>query len=270
MVDRSKIHDAIVLADRGYESYYDFAHIERRGWNYLIRVKDSPESTGILSGLKTPACDEFDVHFRRILTRRQTNKVKANKDIYRFLPSNVVFDFLPLRSKELYPMAFRVVRFQLAEDCFETVITNLSAIEFPVPELKALYAKRWGIETSFRELKYAVGLVNFHGKKRDYVIQEVFARLITYNFSGMITMHIVIRRAHSKHAYQVNFTVAIHICRQFLRCFGSVITFDVEGLIEKTSCLYGQIACTSARSKANQQLVLFIALRESYSNNCSD
>lgn len=29
-------------------------------------------------------------------------------------------------------------------------------------EIKKLYAMRWGIETSFRELKYAIGLACFH------------------------------------------------------------------------------------------------------------
>ncbi|MDR0343782.1 MAG: transposase [Nocardiopsaceae bacterium] len=32
--------NVIVIADRGLESYNNFAHIEKKGWNYLIRVKD--------------------------------------------------------------------------------------------------------------------------------------------------------------------------------------------------------------------------------------
>jgi len=40
MVDRSPIKGkTIVIADRGYESYNNFAHLERKGWNYVIRVK---------------------------------------------------------------------------------------------------------------------------------------------------------------------------------------------------------------------------------------
>lgn len=55
MVDRSSIGDKVILmADRGYESYNNFAHIERKGWNYLIRVKDLG-SNGILSGLNLPS-----------------------------------------------------------------------------------------------------------------------------------------------------------------------------------------------------------------------
>ena len=143
------------------------------------------------------------------------------------------FDFLELRTNALYPIAFRVVRFKLADECYETVITNLNETDFPPSELKTLYAKRWGIETSFRELKYAVGLVNFHAKKPEYIVQEIFARLTMYNFAEMITSHAVIQHTDTKHAYQVNFTVAIHICRRFLRCLGDVLSPDVEALIRK-------------------------------------
>ena len=38
---------------------------------------------------------------------------------------------------------------------------------------------RWGIETSFRELKYAIGLCCLF-KKGEYIMQEIYARLILY------------------------------------------------------------------------------------------
>ncbi len=49
--------------------------------------------------------------------------------------------------------------------------------------LKALYARRWGIETSFRSLKYAVGLIHLHAKKPDLVLQEIFASFLIFNFT---------------------------------------------------------------------------------------
>lgn len=234
MVQRSHIKDnVIVIADRAYESYNNFAHIEQKGWKYLIRVKDLG-SNGILSGLCLPPDGEFDVDIRRILTRKQTNEVKAHPEIYRFMPSNVNFDFLPIRSKDFYTMSFRVVRFKITADTYETVITNLDSCDFPPQELKKLYGMRWGIETSFRELKYAVGLTAFHSKKQEHIVQEVFARIIMYNFAEMITSHVVISQADTKHAYQVNFTVAIHICRHFLRIwFNNASPPNVEALIRK-------------------------------------
>ena len=77
---------------------------------------------------------------------------------------------------------------------------------------------RWGIETSFRELKYAIGLTNFHAKKVPYIKQEIFARLLLYNFCEIITTSVVVEQSNnSKYCYQVNFTRAIFICKEYLK-----------------------------------------------------
>ena len=55
-----------------------------------------------------------------------------------------------------------------------------------------LYKMRWRIENYFRELKYNVGLIAFHSKKKECVIQKIFASLIIYNFSMLITENIFI------------------------------------------------------------------------------
>ena len=114
-------------------------------------------------------------------------------------------------------MGFRVVRFAITENSYECIITNLPKEEFPMAEIKKLYAMRWGIETSFRELKYAIGLSCFHPKKVEYIMQEIYARLIFYNYCEIITMNVEIHQKDTKHTYQMNYTIAIHICRYFLR-----------------------------------------------------
>ena len=90
---------------------------------------------------------------------------------------------------------------------------------------------RWGIETSFRKLKYTLGLLSFHAKKVEYIRQEIFARLIMYNFCELITSHITIRQSSRKLDYQVNFSAAVHVCRQFFR--GNVSPPLVETLISR-------------------------------------
>lgn len=230
MVDCSDIPDhVIIVADRGYESYNNIAHIEKKGWNYVIRIKNTG---GIISKVKLPDSDEFDINVSLHLTRRQTNEIKSQPDKYRFMPSNVNFDYLEQRSKEYYPISFRIVRFKLTVDTYETLITNLDPFAFPVKMLKEVYKKRWGIETSFRELKYAIGLVHFHAKKVEYIMQEVYARMIMYNFSMMITLHVTIQQKDTKYLYQVNFAEAIHICMHFIRC-DNVKPPDVEALIQR-------------------------------------
>lgn len=233
MVDRSAIPgQVIVVADRGYESYNNFAHIEQKGWNYVIRVKDI-DSNGILSGRQLPDEEEFDTQIRLILTRKQTNEVKSHPETYRFIPSNSTFDYLDRRQSQFYLASFRVVRFEISEGSYETIITNLNPTEFTPEEIKRIYHMRWGIETSFRELKYAIGLINFHAKKVECIKQEVFARMLMYNFCEMITMHVIIDKKDTKYVYQVNFTVAIQICRYFFRHYGNAHPPDVEALIQK-------------------------------------
>ena len=231
MVDRLEIKDpAIVIADRGYESYNILDHIIRKNCFYLIRVRDS---RSIISPLTLPE-GEFDLPVKLYLTRSQTKHTKQlQKDhpgIYRFLPSNVTLDSLPQECKDLYPVSFRVVRFCTSDTTTVTLITNLDAASFPADELKYLYHLRWGIETSFRQLKYTIGLSLFQSKKVEYITQEIFARLTMYNFCELITSHVVIQNKRRKYVYRTNFTAAVHICRQFLR--GAVSPPKVEALIK--------------------------------------
>lgn len=75
----------------------------------------------------------------------------------------------------------------------------------------------WEIETSFRELKYAIGLTGFHAKKADYIRQEIWTRMVLYNFCEVITTRIVLTQGKgNKHVYQPNYTRAIKIYFYFL------------------------------------------------------
>ena len=236
MVDRSNIRKALVIADRGYESYNSMAHIQEKGWFFLIRVKDS---SGIKQGLDLPKTECFDVDISLKLTRKKTNEVKEllkDKNHYRMVSSTQPFDYLPLKNKKaeptkFYELNFRIVRFRISEDTYETVVTNLDKDMYPPAELKKLYASRWGIETSFRDLKYTIGLLNFHTKKVMCILQEIYAHMIMYNFAEMITSHVVIEKKQRKHVYKANFSVAAHICRLFYR--GKTTSPDLEAIIAK-------------------------------------
>lgn len=237
MVDRSSIPNALMIADRGYESYNVMAHIQQKGWKFLIRIQDAANSRGIAAGLNLPDSDQFDMFVDMTLTTKQTNEVKLllqNKNLYKYLHKD--FDFLPKTNRKhdpavFFKLPFRIVRFKISEYAYETVVTNLDTVAFPPSELKKLYAMRWGIETSFRELKYTVGLLHFHAKKVEHIYQEVFARLIMYNFTELITSPVISHKADCKYAYKANFTVAVHVCRQFF--LGNVSPPDVEAVIRR-------------------------------------
>jgi len=59
-----------------------------------------------------------------------------------------------------------MIRIKISDDKYETLVTNLRVDEFSADDIKKIYKLRWGIETSFRELKYHIGLTTFHSKKR--------------------------------------------------------------------------------------------------------
>ena len=239
MVDRSSMENVLVIADRGYEGFNLMAHIQEKSWHFLIRIQDVLNSRGIAAGLNLPDTDEFDLYVDLSLTTKKTNDVKKlaeYKNQYRILTNNRDFDYLPTTNRKHDPtvffrLPFRIVRFQIADGVFETVVTNLDRCSFPASELKHLYNMRWGIETSFRELKYTIGLLHFHAKKVEYIYQEVFARLIMYNFTELVTSPVIIQKADCKYAYKANFSVAVHVCRQFL--LGNVSPPNVEALIRK-------------------------------------
>lgn len=263
MVDRSSVDTALLIADRGYENYNLMAHIQEKGWFFLIRVKDAGTGNGMAAGLELPAAEEFDLFVDLLLTTKAANEVKAlfnNKNRYRYVSHSHTFDYLPKKNHKhdpavFYNLPFRIVRFQITHDTYETVVTNLDPVEFPPDELKKLYHMRWGIETSFRELKYTVGLLHFHAKKVEYICQEVFARLIMYNFTELITSPVVISKADSKYAYKANFSVAVHICRQFF--LGNVSPPDVEALIQRhTSPI--RLGRSSPRNMTAKHTVSFI------------
>ena len=230
MIDRSKLENVILVADRGYENYNIFAHAIEKGWKFAIRVKDK-NSNGIASGLNLPPNDEFDIDITQIFSRKNTKTTKNAG--YKWMPVNQVFDYLPRKSDKTYELSFRIIRFPIGSNSYEIIITNLDRNIFDVKKIKEIYHLRWGIETSFRELKYAIGLTGFHARKPDFIKQEIYARLLLYNYCESITTHVIKQMKDNDKTKQVNFTIAIYICREYLRNKRNLSPPDVINLIEK-------------------------------------
>lgn len=217
----------IIMADRGYETYNIFANIQERGLFYLIRIKDTSKKGSISGSLSLPVSCEFDEEIELIMTRKQ--KFYKTKG-YKYLSNSSPFDFLDSENL-FYTLHLRLTQFQLENGVYECIASNLDKEEFPPEKIKELYHMRWGIETSFRELKYTIGLTNLHSKNVEYICQEIYAKLILYNFCEIISANIILEERNRKYTYQLNYTMAIQICRHYLR--QTFVTIDVEGLIKK-------------------------------------
>lgn len=235
LVDRYKGTPAIFIADRNYESYNSFEHVIHSGNNYLIRIKDITSNNSILSGFNEGGMEDFDIDYERILTIKQTNEIKKHPEKYRFLSNKTTFDYI-CKENPYYLFKCRVVRFRIAPNTYETIVTNLDRNQFSMEEIKELYRMRWGIETSFRELKYAVNLNALHAKKNDSIKQEIYARLVFYNFSERIMRKVQLKQSEKsrKYLYQINFTRAFHNIRTFLKYKkGGKHPPDIESIIAK-------------------------------------
>lgn len=105
MIDRSKLENVILVADRGYENYNIFAHAIEKGWKFAIRVKDK-NSNGIASGLNFPPNDEFDIDITQIFSRINTKTTKNAG--YKWMPVNQVFDYLQRKSDKTKQVNFTI------------------------------------------------------------------------------------------------------------------------------------------------------------------
>jgi len=233
LVDRIKEkHPVIIMADRGYENYNLFAHVEERLFDYVIRIKDVG-SNGIASGLKFPKTEEFDITKDIAITRRSTGPAMVNREKYKYHSKSSHFDYIETSKDPDYEMAIRFIRFPIGEDRFELLATSLPEDIFSSEELKEIYRQRWGIETGFREIKYVLGLSAFHSKKENSVLQELYARLIMYNFSMLITQNVKPKEKDLKYELQVNFTQALKICLKFFKYREKAPPYDIEATIQR-------------------------------------
>ena len=236
MVDRHEIQEGrknVYIGDRGYCSYNNMAHVMEQNQFFLFRTKDI-HSKGLVGNFDFPEEDSFDIDVRVTLVRSHSRKVPANPDTYkRFVDQASTFDYIDYGSYDTYELTFRIVRFPLSESTCECIVTNLPHDECPPEGSKELYDARWGIESSFRKLKYTIGLSNFHSYKPQYIEQEIWAKLIAYNITETMINCTVLETHDTKHEYKVNFTTAAHICRVFLRLITEKDQYDVMSLLQK-------------------------------------
>ena len=207
--------NSIITADRGYEKYNLMACCIENNQKFLIRTKDINVYSSILSNLNLPD-EEFDLDILKILTRKQTKETKANKQKYTFISNKS--DFSYFGTKDYYEMNLRVVRFKITDDTYECLVTNLTRDEFDLNELKKMYHMRWDIETAFKVLKYIIGMMSFHSKKRNFIQQEIYAAILLHCLTNIITERIEIEQSNKrKHNYKVNLSTAVTNMRLWLR-----------------------------------------------------
>ena len=234
MVDsmgRSEI-PIIYFGDMGYSAYNNYAHVIENGQYFLIRSND--DKLRKILGYPVDDLREMDCHVDLILSRSQSVKRRLRPELsdrYRLIAKPTPFEYIDNDHPE-YDISLRIVRFQLTNGCFENIITNLPDLEFDFEDFIGLYHMRWGHETAYREIKHVLNLTAFHSKKYRYIVQEIWARAVLYNFSTAIIETVVIEKKNTVHKYKTNYSEAFKTCRDYLRTQDSEKKkIDVAGLI---------------------------------------
>ena len=222
MVDRCPSdHKALFTADRGYPSFNLFAHIIEHHHYFLMRTCNIYAPNSSLKHLDLPKSGEFDREISITLTRSRKKMYSAHPEKYRCLHSGKRFDYIPEHNTEAtYTLAFRVVAVEISKGNMEFLLTNLPYEEYPVSELKKLYGMRWNVELAYRSLKYALSLSTLHSVKREFIIQEVYAKLTMYNFTSLLARSaekkLPSQKRKHKWDYKVSFSNAASVAQHLL------------------------------------------------------
>jgi len=220
--ERDFFENTIFIADRGFCSLNTIANLYSQNKLFLIRSK-SPDSPASFLRNMLEAGNPCDRVASVAVTRCKKNCKKISCDVVKCIRKDRRFDLIsPDDDTAIYHMDLRCTCIELTAGNYEYLFSNLPMDLFSADDLKALYWKRWAIETSFRSLKYALSLSSLHSVKRELIIQEIYAKVILYNFVSLIhayaqqSKELLERNARNRYKSNVSFDDAVPVCRSFL------------------------------------------------------
>ena len=232
IVDRKTVKGkCLYIADRGYVSFNLMAHIVEKGDFFLIRLKNIYSKNSPWRFIAPSENKEFDIQ-RMIKLTRSRKKALQDPTIYKYINHARDFDFIDKGDRiSEYEIDFRLIAVELDNGNYEYLITNLPK-KTDLPTMKNYYHMRWDIEKSFLFLKYGIALNYFHSIKREFLIQEIYAKLILYNFISLLVACIDLSGSNKdlKYKYTTSFKDAITVGRDYL--LGKIKPEDVIPLME--------------------------------------
>jgi len=187
----------ILLADRGFCSYFALCQMARRGVAALMRVH---HARGIdwRAGRRLGSSDRIQI-WRKPLQRPPGISPEE-------------FDALPPQ------IEVRLLRVDVSARGFRTlsltlVTTLLDAAEFPFEALAALYMERWGVELHFRQIKIMLGMDVLRCLSPHMIEREVSMHMIAYNMVRALMQQAALR--HRVDLSRLSFKGSLDTLRHF-------------------------------------------------------
>lgn len=228
----------IVMMDRGYTSFNLIENCNRLdNCFYVIRTRIGKGAMKEIRTLPNCECDQ-DISCRVTISghyyvmHKDTEKIHLvihQKHHYKkYFSKNsrdASWDFEDFCNVKFRACKVRINDPDTGKDEWGVLLTNLSRQEFPLSRMKRLYHLRWGIESSFRKLKYDLGCIQFHSKQDDFIEMEIYAHMIMFNTVSQINAQAYVPQSHCKYMYIINFKMACRIIHKHYNCSSTDIIF---------------------------------------------
>lgn len=179
----------LILADRGYASYFFLARMAQAGRDFVVRC-----SSGSFNAAAAMFSGAGPASQRVTLTAPHTNKELKKLGLPRH-------------------MTVRFVRILLDTGEYEVLVTSLlDEVEYPVFNFKEIYGWRWGVETFYDIVKTRLQLENFTGKTAESIKQDFYATIYITGLETMLTEQAEeqLSQRITRHEYHVNKAVSFN------------------------------------------------------------
>ena len=200
----------LLLADRGFASYWELALVRQRGAHLVSRLHQG-RRIDFRTGRRLGREDHL------VEWAKPQRPQWMDKATYAALPASQTVREVRVRVR---PVGFRV-------RVLVVVTTLLDAVEMPAEDVASLYRMRWYAELDLRALKQTMQMDILRGQSPEMVRKEVWAHLLAYN----LLRGLMARAAEEAGLLplQVSFKGAL----QLVQAFAAVLwTAEVEELVE--------------------------------------
>jgi hypothetical protein len=189
--------DDIVLGDRAFGDYATMALLPRRGVDVVARV-----------------------HQTRRVDFRRAQRLGKNDGLCVWQKSPAPSKHLPTEEWQAMPetITVRIIRFTATIRGFRSrritlVTTLLDPLRYPAQEIIDLYARRWRLELTLRDLKTTMGMEQLRGQSPAMARKELLAYLIAHNLIRCVMAEAVAQ--HEVALERVSFKGTVDALRQY-------------------------------------------------------
>jgi hypothetical protein len=211
--------DQLLLYDRGFPGFVNlFLHQQQETPRHYVMRSKQDMNENIREFVKSKARDSI-LYF-------QADKENV-QSLYR----------LGYKIKIGTKLKVRAIKVKLKGGEMEILLTNLfERKEYPLRIFKALYFKRWGIETNYSAQKNYLQIECFSGTKVNSILQDFYATVFIGNLQSILAnscqKKVEGKTRSRKYKYKINRNMAIGIMKNkiptlFLNPYPEIILLEI-------------------------------------------